>query len=55
MCLVCIINAEEARIQKSNLIDGEINALKDSDLARFFFPPYIFPLQLSNLSAHISF
>ena len=54
MCLVCIINAEEARIQKSNLIDGEINALKDSDLARFF-PPYIFPPQLNNLSAHISF
>ena len=46
MCLVCIINAEEARIQKSNLIDGEINALKDSDLTRFFSTPIfsIFPL-----------
>ena len=35
MCLVCIINAEEARLQKSNLIDEEINSsCKDIDLAR---------------------
>eukprot|EP01035_Chromulina_nebulosa_P024148 gene24148-31388_t len=32
MCLVCIINAEEARLQKSNVFDEEIDSCKETDI-----------------------